>query len=54
VKQLHALDVSQLDYVGRALGQLRAEVGGSAAVLGFVGSPWTLATYCIEGASSSL
>ena len=31
-----------------ALRALRAEVGGAAAVLGFVGSPWTLATYLIE------
>lgn len=54
VKQLTPLDLSKLEFVGRALGQLRAEVGGQAAVLGFVGSPWTLATYIIEGASSSL
>ena len=49
-----ALDLSKLEFVGRALGQLRSVVGGQAAVLGFVGSPWTLATYIIEGASSSL
>ena len=38
----------------RALTQLRQEVNNQAAVLGFVGSPWTLATYIIEGGSSSL
>mmetsp|Transcript_37395 Transcript_37395/g.94355 ORF Transcript_37395/g.94355 Transcript_37395/m.94355 type:complete len:390 (-) Transcript_37395:811-1980(-) len=54
VKKLHALDLSKLEFVGRALGQLRQEVGSQAAVLGFVGSPWTLATYIIEGQSTSL
>jgi uroporphyrinogen decarboxylase len=51
---LHPLDLSQLSFVGESLGLLRREVAGRAAVLGFVGCPWTLATYVIEGASSSL
>ncbi|GLC41449.1 Uroporphyrinogen decarboxylase 2, chloroplastic [Pleodorina starrii] len=54
VKQLHDMDFSKVDFVGRALTQLRAEVNNQAAVLGFVGSPWTLATYLIEGGSTSL
>ncbi len=36
-------------YVGEALRRLRAEVGNQAAVLGFVGAPFTLATYIVEG-----
>ncbi|EFJ42779.1 uroporphyrinogen decarboxylase chloroplast precursor [Volvox carteri f. nagariensis] len=54
VKQLHEMDFGKVDFVGRALTQLRAEVNNQAAVLGFVGSPWTLATYLIEGGSTSL
>eukprot|EP00879_Flechtneria_rotunda_P000868 GHRR01000995.1.p1 GENE.GHRR01000995.1~~GHRR01000995.1.p1 ORF type:complete len:400 (+),score=178.35 GHRR01000995.1:293-1492(+) len=54
LKQLHKLDLSQLQFVGESLSILRQEVGNTAAVLGFVGSPWTLATYIVEGASSSL
>jgi uroporphyrinogen decarboxylase len=58
--RLRPIDVSRMAFVGEALGALRAETGGSAsagspppAVLGFVGSPWTLATYLVEGSSSS-
>jgi len=39
-------------FVGEALRQLRAEVGNDAAVLGFVGAPFTLATYIVEGGMS--
>jgi uroporphyrinogen decarboxylase len=52
-KMMHELDLDMLPFVGEALGILRKEVGDSAAVLGFVGAPWTLATYIVEGGSSS-
>ncbi|GMG99378.1 hypothetical protein Nepgr_001218 [Nepenthes gracilis] len=39
-------------YVGEALTILRKEVKDEAAVLGFVGAPFTLASYVIEGGSS--
>ena len=41
-------------YAGAALSALRAELAGTdAAVLGFVGAPFTLATYCVEGGTTS-
>ncbi|KAL9332668.1 hypothetical protein ACSQ67_002278 [Phaseolus vulgaris] len=39
-------------YVGEALTILRKEVNDKAAVLGFVGAPFTLASYVVEGGSS--
>lgn len=39
-------------YVGEALRRLRAEVGNASTVLGFVGAPFTLATYIVEGGMS--
>ncbi|XP_075484290.1 uroporphyrinogen decarboxylase, chloroplastic [Primulina tabacum] len=39
-------------YVGEALTILREEVNNEAAVLGFVGAPFTLASYVVEGGSS--
>ncbi|HEY9601960.1 MAG TPA: uroporphyrinogen decarboxylase family protein, partial [Allocoleopsis sp.] len=50
--KLHALDLDKLSFVGEVLQALRKEVGNKAAVLGFVGAPWTLAAYAIEGKSS--
>ncbi|XP_061375091.1 uroporphyrinogen decarboxylase-like [Gastrolobium bilobum] len=39
-------------YVGEALSILRKEVDNKAAVLGFVGAPFTLASYVVEGGTS--
>ena len=43
--------VENLCYVDRALRILRRELGDETALLGFTGSPWTLATFMMEGAS---
>lgn len=42
----------RLSYVAEALRLLRKELAGEKALLGFGGSPWTLATYMVEGGSS--
>ncbi len=42
----------KLSYVGDALKLTRQSLGESIALLGFCGSPWTLACYMIEGGSS--
>jgi uroporphyrinogen decarboxylase len=42
----------KLSYVGRALQMIRAELHGENALLGFAGSPWTLANFMLEGGSS--
>jgi uroporphyrinogen decarboxylase len=53
IDALHELDpTTALPFVGKVLKTLRQEVADQATVLGFVGSPWTLAAYAIEGKSS--
>ncbi|HEX3730553.1 MAG TPA: uroporphyrinogen decarboxylase [Opitutaceae bacterium] len=42
----------RLQYVAQALQRVKGELGGKTALLGFGGSPWTLATYMVEGGSS--
>ncbi len=41
-----------LDYVMSAVSTIRGALNGSVPLIGFSGSPWTLATYMIEGSSS--
>lgn len=53
MESLHPIDLERLSFVGTSLKLLREEVGSQAAVVGFIGAPWTLATYIIEGGSSS-
>ena len=43
---------SDLDYVVKAVSTIRRELNGSVPLIGFSGSPWTLATYMVEGGSS--
>ncbi|SFU93466.1 uroporphyrinogen decarboxylase [Halomonas korlensis] len=53
VEALVAPDAERdLDYVMRAVATIRRELGGRVPLIGFSGSPWTLATYMVEGASS--
>ena len=41
-----------LDYVMNAVKTIRRELGGRVPLIGFSGSPWTLATYMTEGSGS--
>ncbi|MBD1551826.1 uroporphyrinogen decarboxylase [Pseudomonas typographi] len=41
-----------LGYVMDAVRTIRHELGGRVPLIGFSGSPWTLATYMVEGGSS--
>jgi uroporphyrinogen decarboxylase len=43
---------TRLAYVADTLVLLKRELAGKKALLGFGGSPWTLATYMVEGGSS--
>lgn len=53
VEQLSASAIGEkLSYVGDALTLTRQSLGENVALLGFCGSPWTLACYMIEGGSS--
>jgi uroporphyrinogen decarboxylase len=53
LRRLARFDPSEkLGFTGEILGALRREVGDRAAVLGFAGAPWTLASYLVEGGGS--
>ncbi len=42
----------ELGYVTRAVSRIRKELDGAVPLIGFSGSPWTVATYMVEGGSS--
>jgi uroporphyrinogen decarboxylase len=53
VEGLHQPDMhSDLGYVMNAVSTIRGALNGKVPLIGFSGSPWTLATYMIEGGSS--
>ena len=53
IEQLQVINTaSDLSYVSDAVSMIRRELQGRVPLIGFSGSPWTLATYMIEGQSS--
>jgi uroporphyrinogen decarboxylase len=45
--------LKRLHYVDKALRLIRRELGNERALIGFSGSPWTLATFMMEGGSAA-
>jgi len=53
IRNLQRPDVEQkLGYVFEAVRTIRRELNGRVPLIGFAGSPWTVATYMVEGRSS--
>ena len=53
IEKLSVVQVCErLSYVAAALKILRKELGDQTALIGFSGSPWTLATFMMEGGSA--
>jgi uroporphyrinogen decarboxylase len=53
IDRLPSLDPErELRYVMDAVRTIRRELGGRVPLIGFAGSPWTVATYCVEGGGS--
>jgi uroporphyrinogen decarboxylase len=53
IRKLPSPDVNEsLRYVMDAISLTRRELDGKVPLIGFSGSPWTLATYMVEGGSS--
>jgi uroporphyrinogen decarboxylase len=53
VARLEVPDMAKLRYVFDAVASIRKALGGRVPLIGFSGSPWTLACYMVEGAGSS-
>jgi uroporphyrinogen decarboxylase len=52
VARLAAPDLDRLRYVFDAVASIRKALAGRVPLIGFAGSPWTLACYMVEGGSS--
>ncbi|RZJ07431.1 MAG: uroporphyrinogen decarboxylase [Haliea sp.] len=52
VRALAVPDMAKLQYVFDAVTSIRKALGGRVPLIGFSGSPWTLACYMVEGAGS--
>lgn len=53
VHQLEVPDMARLQYVFDAVAQIRKTLNGRVPLIGFAGSPYTIACYMVEGGSSS-
>ena len=53
VDRLAIPDMDRLRYVFDAVAEVRRALNGRVPLIGFAGSPWTLACYMVEGAGSS-
>ena len=49
IQKLTVPDIAKLQYVFDAVSQIRKTINGRVPLIGFSGSPWTLATYMVEG-----
>jgi uroporphyrinogen decarboxylase len=49
INKLTVPDMAELQYVFNAVSQIRQTLNGRVPLIGFSGSPWTLATYMVEG-----
>ncbi len=52
IRALQVPDLQKLRYVFDAVASIRAALDGRVPLIGFAGSPWTLACYMVEGAGS--
>ncbi|HZJ97466.1 MAG TPA: uroporphyrinogen decarboxylase [Oligella sp.] len=52
VAEIQEPDMEKLRYVFDAVTLIRKELGGKVPLIGFAGSPWTVACYMVEGGST--